>query len=49
MAIVVVVVNLRRVGIFISQCSGLLSSCTSLHYAKSYRPFELFINENYKL
>jgi len=22
---------------------------TSVHYAKSYRPFELFINENYKL
>jgi len=20
-----------------------------LHYAKSYRPFELFVNENYKL
>jgi len=20
-----------------------------MHYAKSYRPFELFVNENYKL
>jgi len=29
------------------------SSCGSdwkqVHYAKSYRPFELFVNENYKL
>jgi len=21
----------------------------TMHYAKSYRPFELFVNENYKL
>jgi len=21
----------------------------NVHYAKSYRPFELFVNENYKL
>jgi len=24
-------------------------SVVVLHYAKSYRPFELFVNENYKL
>jgi len=28
---------------------SLLSQKISLHYAKSYRPFELFVNENYKL
>jgi len=25
------------------------SSWAAVHYAKSYRPFELFVNENYKL
>jgi len=26
-----------------------LQTNVKLHYAKSYRPFELFVNENYKL
>jgi len=29
--------------------SGAGETDLEVHYAKSYRPFELFVNENYKL
>jgi len=32
-----------------ARLSKLFKSTASVHYAKSYRPFELFVNENHKL
>jgi len=36
-------------GIMSSAAVPSMTDECDMHYAKSYRPFELFVNENYKL